>query len=48
MKFRDIDYTMFESEDIEKLTTKKEKVSDDNSLIETFNTYLKNKEDIKC
>ena len=42
MKFREIDYTMFEDKDIEKLTAKKDKVSSNNILLEKFRAYLKN------
>lgn len=40
MKFRDIDFTMFSSEDTEKLTTRKDKVSDDEGILDKFSTYL--------
>jgi len=41
MSFREIDYTMFSSEDIEELTTKKKKVSTKDNLLNKFSTYLK-------
>ncbi|MBQ4634165.1 MAG: cell division FtsA domain-containing protein, partial [Bacilli bacterium] len=42
MKFRNIDYSMFNEEDRNELTAKKKKVSGKENLITKFSTYLKN------
>ena len=41
MNFRDVDYTMFDSNDIDILTTKKENSSTIENLLEKFHGYLK-------
>ncbi len=41
MNFRDVDYTMFDSNDIDILTTKKEDSSTIENLLEKFHGYLK-------